>query len=231
MAVHGELVEHDLALECIDAACQRPGRRAARNLRVPRREHFAEGVGADRAIGEQQPPLDDVAQLADVARPRVVRRSSSAAAVESARLRPVLIGDDRREVLGDGGDIARPLAQRRQRDREHEHAVEEIVGKGAFSRQRVEITVGRDDHARVDDDRPLAADPFELAFLRQSQQLGLHRRRDVADLIERQRAAVGLLERAEMPRGGVRGSGAPPAPCRCRSRRGCRRATRSARRG
>src|SRR5262249_61018428 len=61
-----------------------------------------------------------------------------------------------------------------------------------------EISVLPDDPARVDADRPLAADPLELALLQQPQQLGLHRRRHVADLVEEQRAAVGLLELAEM---------------------------------
>ena len=41
-----------------------------------------------------------------------------------------------------------------------------------------------------------AAHPLETPFLQHAQQLGLHRRRDVADLVEEQRAAVGLLETA-----------------------------------
>ena len=44
----------------------------------------------------------------------------------------------------------------------------------------------------------LAADALELALLQHAQQLGLHRRRDVADLVEEQRAAVGELEAAEL---------------------------------
>ena len=41
-----------------------------------------------------------------------------------------------------------------------------------------------------------AADPLELALLQHAQQLGLERRRDLADLVEEQRAAVGQLEAA-----------------------------------
>src|SRR5881397_1727154 len=62
--------------------------------------------------------------------------------------------------------------------------------------------MGGDEDAGVDGDRPLAADPFELAFLKQPQQLGLHRRRHVADLVEKEGAAVRLLELAEVARGG-----------------------------
>ncbi len=50
------------------------------------------------------------------------------------------------------------------------------------------------DHAHVDVDRGLAADPVELALRQHAQQPGLQRHRHVADLVEEQRAAVGLLE-------------------------------------
>jgi hypothetical protein len=100
------------------------------------------------------------------------------------------------------------------------------------------------------------ADAVELALLQHAQQAGLRLRRHVADLVEEQRAAVGLLEaagarsvragegaasrgrtarsrsgRAESPRmlmrderpaaraGRSRAARAPPAPCRCRTRR------------
>ena len=44
----------------------------------------------------------------------------------------------------------------------------------------------------------LAADALELLLLQRAQQLDLHRGRDVADLVEEQRAAVGELEPAEL---------------------------------
>ena len=40
----------------------------------------------------------------------------------------------------------------------------------------------------------VAADALELVLLQEAQQLDLDRRRDLADLVEEQRAAVGLLE-------------------------------------
>jgi hypothetical protein len=41
---------------------------------------------------------------------------------------------------------------------------------------------------------PTAANPLEFALLQDTQQLGLKGRRDVADLVEKERAAVGHLE-------------------------------------
>ena len=48
----------------------------------------------------------------------------------------------------------------------------------------------------VDLERRRAADPLELALLEDAQQLRLDRERQLADLVEEQRAAVGPLEAA-----------------------------------
>jgi hypothetical protein len=108
---------------------------------------------------------------------------------------------------------------------------------------------------RTSRDRRLAADAVELALGQHAQQARLQRRRHVADLVEEQRAAVGLFEAAAAQRVGAgerallvaeqlrfeqllrnrRGvqrderpcwragcadaARAPPAPCRCPTRR------------
>src|SRR5712671_2372951 len=77
----------------------------------------------------------------------------------------------------------------------------QVFAEAALLDERVEVAVRRDDDAGVDDDRSLAADAFELALLEEPQQLRLHGRRHVADFVEEQRAAVGLLELAEVARG------------------------------
>ena len=59
-----------------------------------------------------------------------------------------------------------------------------------------EILVRRCDHAHIDAHRHLAADAIELAFGQHAQQSRLQLRRHVADFVEEQRAAVGLLEAA-----------------------------------
>ena len=59
-----------------------------------------------------------------------------------------------------------------------------------------EIAVGRGDDPHVDAEGLVAADALELALLQEAQQLHLDGRRDLADLVEEQRAAVGLLEAA-----------------------------------
>jgi hypothetical protein len=56
--------------------------------------------------------------------------------------------------------------------------------------------VGRGDHPHVDLDGLVAADALELALLEEAEQLDLGRRREIADLVEEQGAAVRLLEAA-----------------------------------
>ena len=60
----------------------------------------------------------------------------------------------------------------------------------------LQILVSGRDHAHVHANRRLAADAIELAFRQHAQQARLQRRGHVADLVEEQRAAVGLLEAA-----------------------------------
>ena len=112
--------------------------------------------------------------------------------------------DQRRDVLG-------ALPQRRHREREDDDAVVEILAERALAHQCVEVAVGGRDDAHVDGDRAIAADPLDLALLEHAQQLGLHGGRHVADLVEEERAALGLLELAEVP-GARAGEGALLVP-------------------
>ena len=59
-----------------------------------------------------------------------------------------------------------------------------------------QVAVGRRDQPDVHLDRLVGPDPDDLARLQHAEQLDLGRERDVADLVEEQRAAVGVLEPA-----------------------------------
>ena len=108
------------------------------------------------------------------------------------------------EFIGERDEVALALAQRRQEDRHDADAVVEIGAKLAALDRVLKVLVGRADEAHVDLDRPHAADPFEFAFLQNAQQLDLEARRNVADLVEKQRAAVGEFEPALAQRLGAR---------------------------
>ena len=74
----------------------------------------------------------------------------------------------------------------------------EVLPETAGGDRRVEVDIGRGDDADVDRDRRAGADAHDLALLEDAEQLHLERRRQVADLVEEQRAAIGGLEPARL---------------------------------
>ena len=93
-------------------------------------------------------------------------------------------------------DVVLAIAQRRQLDRDHVEAVEEILAELPFLHHLPQVDVGRGDDADVDLDRLHAAEPHEVALLDHAQQLGLRLERDVADLVEEDAALVGEVEQS-----------------------------------
>ncbi len=73
-------------------------------------------------------------------------------------------------------------------------AVVEIVTEPLGSHHPAKITVRRGDHAHIDPERPRPAETLELAFLHHPEELWLQLEGHLADLIEKQRAAVRKLE-------------------------------------
>ncbi len=85
-------------------------------------------------------------------------------------------------------------AQRRHFDADHVQAMQKVFAEQALAHALFQLLVRGRDHAHVDAHRDLPADAIELAFCEHAQQPRLQLRRHVADLVEKQRAAVGLLE-------------------------------------
>ena len=100
------------------------------------------------------------------------------------------------EVLRQQRNVLVPLAQRRQLHGDDVQAVEEILAELPLLHHLAQLDVRRGDDPDVDLDRLDAAEAHELALLDHAQQLGLRLERDVADLVEEDRALVGELEQA-----------------------------------
>jgi hypothetical protein len=93
-------------------------------------------------------------------------------------------------------DVVATLAQRRQPNDHHAQAVIQILAKALIGGGAFEVDVGGRHHARVGVDRALPADRAHLAVLKDAQQLDLHRRRRLADLVEKDGSTVRLFEHA-----------------------------------
>jgi hypothetical protein len=100
-------------------------------------------------------------------------------------------------VLDEHRDVSRAVAERRHHDVEDGEPVIEIGAELAGVDLRAQVAVrGRDD-ADVHRRRLVGADAADLAALERAQQLRLEVERQLADLVEKQRPAVGRLDRTD----------------------------------
>ena len=91
------------------------------------------------------------------------------------------------------------VAQRRDLDLDDAQPEVQIAAELAGVGHRGEVAVRRRDEAHVGGQRLAPADALELALLDEPQQLALQRQRQLADLVEEQRAAVRGLDLADHP--------------------------------
>ncbi len=79
---------------------------------------------------------------------------------------------------------------------DHVEAEQEVLAEAAGGDVGLEVPVGGRDDAHVRVARAALADALEALVLQEAQELGLQGRRDLADLVEEQRAALGGLDPA-----------------------------------
>ena len=87
------------------------------------------------------------------------------------------------------------LAQAGQGDGNNVEAVKQVGAKSSFARTFLQVFVGRVQKSYVDLDGTGAANPHKFAFLENTQQLGLQDQGEFANLIEKNGAALGNLEK------------------------------------
>ncbi len=193
-AHHLEGPQDRLALDLVERrAGDERARGALARPRAPERRRQVVG-GQLRPLAEHHRALDDVLELADVARPVVGEQRVERARREAADLLAVRLGVLVDEVRHQGGDVALARAQRRQGHRHDVQPVVEVLAELAALHLGGEVAVRRRDEPHVDLDGLHPAHPLELLLLEDAEELDLEGGRDVADLVEEERAAVGELE-------------------------------------
>src|SRR4030095_5355158 len=134
--------------------------------------------------------LDDVLQLADVARPVVrleqVRRFFADTANSLAHARGIPMG----EILDEQAYISPALAQGEQFQREHIEPVKQVRSEGPGGDGRLQVTIRRGNHPDVHADRSAATDTLNLALLQYAQQRHLSLGGPLADLAQVNRPPV-----------------------------------------
>ena len=99
-------------------------------------------------------------------------------------------------MLDEQGDVLAAFAERRQAQADLVEPIEEVVAELAFVDHAAQVLAGGRHHADVHPADLVSADRLDLAVLERPQQLGLHGRGHVADLVEEQRASVDHLKEA-----------------------------------
>ena len=101
-----------------------------------------------------------------------------------------------KEILNQERNVFRPLAQRRNANLNRIQPIKKIFPEAPGQNFSAEIAIRGRDQVHVDLFHFRRPDLLNLAVLDHAQQLGLHRHRSLADLIEKDRASVRVLEKA-----------------------------------
>ncbi len=96
-----------------------------------------------------------------------------------------------RKCAGQQGYVLLALAQRRNTQVDDAEAVVKILAEAPLLHHRRQIAVGGRQNTDVDGDAMGSADRADLLFLQGAQQLGLQIKRQLANLIEKDRASLG----------------------------------------
>ena len=112
------------------------------------------------------------------------------------------------KVIHQKRDVLRTRSQGRKIDREYIQPVKEIGAKPPFAHHLRQVLIGGRDDTNVNASGACAAEPLELLFLENTQELGLQFERQVADFVEKQRSCVGHVGGGE--KGYQNGGGVVP---------------------
>src|SRR5262249_4485073 len=146
--------------------------------------------------------LNCVSQFADIPRPRMILQRGDRALREVHRLPSIGCSHLPGEMLDQHADVLPPLAKRRQKKREHEHSMKQILPKLALAHLRFKVTMSGDDDAHIHDNCTIASNALDLTFFEHAQQFRLHSERHISDFVEKDRATMCLFELTEVPGGG-----------------------------
>ena len=108
--------------------------------------------------------------------------------------RPFLCANFCEEIVDQQRDIPLALPQRRHLELDHVETVVEVFAKPAGRHLLLQIAVGGAENARIHLEGLLPPHPLQFMLLQHPQQLRLHPGRGFADLVEKERPALGLDE-------------------------------------
>src|SRR5476649_1498001 len=131
-----------------------------------------------------------VDQLPHITGPAIVMDRRDGVRGETAYTPASVFLESIQHVPGQQFNVLATRPQRRLLDLQHAQAVVEVRAKPAFDHGSLHIYVRSRDNAHINGGGLMTTQAFDLAFLKETQQARLALQRQVAYLIEEQRAAV-----------------------------------------
>ena len=147
-----------------------------------------------RRRADDHQPLDQIAQFAHVARPRIHQQHFHRGRGEFFRFLSVRVAKLLQEVRREDGNVFGPFAQRGHVEGNYVEPVKQIFAERVAADFLLELLVGRGDHAHVHRDRLIRAKRFHALLFQHAQHFRLRFQAHVADFVEEQRAAIGFLK-------------------------------------
>ncbi len=145
--------------------------------------------------------MDDVFQLADIARPGITADEIQAIGVQALARQAVLMTEPLQGGLSQFLGVALALAQGRHAQRQHVQPVQQVLAELSGPSQLIEIGVAGHQHADIHLTQTAATDPSIGAVLQEAQQRRLRLAAQRIDLIQEQGAAGRLTD--QTGRGGL----------------------------
>ena len=140
--------------------------------------------------------FDDIAQLANIARPVVLGQQVHRPLREPAETRSALLAMERDEMIDQQRNVLTARTQRRQVELYYFEAVVEIAPEFPLRDRLTKVAVGRGNQPDIDGDRFGATNPCHLPLFHDPQQPHLARKGHFADFIEKDGASLSLFEGA-----------------------------------
>ena len=102
------------------------------------------------------------------------------------------------KMVGQQAQVTVALAQRCGDHLQDIEPVIQVFAKTAVANCRLQVDVGCGQDPNIHRDRLAATDPFDVFFLEKAQQVGLQLQRQVANFIQKQRAAMSRLDAPDL---------------------------------
>ena len=166
------------------------------------------------AGGQDQNAFHYVAQLADVAGPRLDLQGGVSVVGQAPARQARGDAEAVQIIVDEVGDVLAPLAETRHAQGHDIEAMEQILAQAAGGDLLTQVAAGGGDDANVHLNVRVAADPAESLIDQNPQQPALGLPRHLGDLVDVERPAVGPLEYADL--GAVGRSRLPLRKTRCR---------------